>query len=124
LEAAIAAQCRKNPIDFSYPIGYNETMITIRETERFKTWLRNINDRVTQAVINARIRRVSSGNFGDCKPVGDSVSELRIDYGPGFRVYFTRQGQDIIILLCGGDKSTQSRDIAAAKRIAQNIEEA
>jgi putative addiction module killer protein len=97
-------------------------MITIRETEQFKTWLRGLRDRVTQAVINARIRRISSGNFGDSKPVGSGVSELRIDYGPGFRVYFTQRGREIVILLCGGDKSTQSGDIEAAKQIAKNLE--
>jgi putative addiction module killer protein len=97
-------------------------MITIRETEQFKMWLRGLRDRVTQAIINARIRRISGGNFGDSKPVGNGVSELRIDYGPGFRVYFTQRGQEIIILLCGGDKSTQSGDIEAAKQIAKNLE--
>ena len=78
-------------------------------------------DRITQAIINARIRRVSAGNFGDVKPVGNSVSELRIDYGPGYRVYFTKRKQEIIILLCGGDKSTQDRDIEAAKQIASDL---
>jgi putative addiction module killer protein len=97
-------------------------MITIRETEQFKTWVRSLKDRVTQAIINARIRRISVGNFGDSKPVGDGVSELRIDYGPGFRVYFTQWGQEMIVLLCGGDKSTQGRDIETAKQIAQNLE--
>jgi putative addiction module killer protein len=97
-------------------------MITIRETERFKTWIRSLSDRVTQAIINARIRRISAGNFGDSKPVGNGVFELRIDYGPGFRVYFTRRGEEIVILLCGGDKSTQSGDIEIAKQIAQNLE--
>jgi putative addiction module killer protein len=97
-------------------------VITIRETEHFKTWIRGLSDRVTQAIINARIRRISAGNFGDSKPVGGGVSELRIDYGPGFRVYFTRWGEEIVILLCGGDKSTQGRDIETAKQIAQNLE--
>jgi putative addiction module killer protein len=97
-------------------------MITIRETEQFKTWIRGLGDRVTQAIINARIRRISGGNFGNSKPVGGGISELRIDYGPGFRVYFTQRGQEIVILLSGGDKSTQSGDIKAAKQIAQNLE--
>jgi putative addiction module killer protein len=101
---------------------YSIIMITIRETERFKTWIRNLKDRVTQAIINARIRRISGGNFGDCKPIGDNVSELRIDYGPGFRVYFTRRGREIVVLLCGGDKSTQGGDIEAAKQAAKNLE--
>jgi putative addiction module killer protein len=98
-------------------------VITILETERFKAWIRGLSDRITQAIINARIRRISGGNFRDSKPVGGRVSELRIDYGPGFRVYFTRRGQEIVILLCGGDKSTQSRDIETAKQIVQNLEE-
>jgi putative addiction module killer protein len=98
-------------------------MITVRETENFKKWIRSLKDRIAKSVITARIRRISGGNFGDSKPVGESVFELRIDYGPGFRVYFTRQGQKIIILLCGGNKSTQSKDIESAKQIAKNIEE-
>jgi len=98
-------------------------MITVRETENFKKWMRTLKDRIAQSVISARIRRISGGNFGDSRSVGDGVSELRIDYGSGFRVYFTRRGQEIVILLCGGDKSTQNRDIETAKRIAQNIEE-
>ena len=99
-------------------------MITIRETENFKKWIRKLKDQLAQSIINARIRRISGGNFGDTKPVGDNISELRIDYGPGYRVYFKDTGKEIIILLCGGDKSTQKRDIENAKQIAQNIKEA
>ena len=99
-------------------------MITVRETENFKKWVRGLKDRIAQSIITARVRRISAGNFGDVKPSGGDISELRIDYGPGYRVYFTRRGQEIVILLCGGDKSTQSRDIEAAKRIAKNIKEA
>jgi putative addiction module killer protein len=98
-------------------------MITVRETERFKAWIRALKDRKTKQAINAHIRRISMGNFGDNKPVGNGVSELRIDYGPGYRIYFIRQGDAIVILLCGGDKSTQGRDIEAAKEIAANLEE-
>jgi putative addiction module killer protein len=97
-------------------------MIIVRETENFKNWIRSLKDRIAQSIIIARIRRISVGNFGDSKPVGDGIFELRIDYGPGFRVYFTQREQEIIILLCGGDKSTQSRDIETAKWIAKNIE--
>jgi putative addiction module killer protein len=97
-------------------------MIIVRETENFKKWIRSLKDRIAQSIIIARIRRISVGNFGDSKPVGDGISELRIDYGPGFRVYFTQQEQEIVILLCGGDKSTQSKDIEIAKWIAKNIE--
>ena len=98
-------------------------MITVRETNYFKDWIKGLNDKVSQSIINARIRRLSAGNFGDIKSVGDNVFELRIDFGPGFRVYFTRRKQTIVILLCGGDKSGQSSDIETAKHIAQNIEE-
>ncbi|MCL2880233.1 MAG: type II toxin-antitoxin system RelE/ParE family toxin [Treponema sp.] len=98
--------------------------MAIRETENFIKWIRKLKDRTAQALITARIRRISAGNFGDTKPVGNGIYELIIDYGPGYRVYYTQQGQEIIILLCGGDKSTQSRDIETAKRIVQNLEEA
>jgi len=95
--------------------------MTVRETENFKNWIRSLKDRIAQAVINARIRRISAGNFGDVKPVGNNVSELRIDYGPGYRVYFTLRKREIIILLCGGDKSTQERDIAKAVKIEKEL---
>ena len=94
-------------------------MVTIRETDYFKKWIRGLKDQVAQAIITARIRRISGSNFGNVKPVGDNISELRIDYGPGYRVYFQDTGKEIIILLCGGDKSTQSKDIKAAKKIAK-----
>ena len=95
--------------------------MTIHETENFKNWIRGLKDRIAQAIINARIRRISAGNFGDVKPVGNNVSELRVDYGPGYRVYFTRHGKEIVILLCGGDKSTQDKDIETAKQIANSL---
>ena len=98
-------------------------MITVRETENFQNWIRNLKDRIAQSIITARIRRISVGNFGDSKSVGDNVFELRIDYGPGYRVYFIQREQEIVILLCGGDKSTQIRDIETAKRIAKNLQE-
>ena len=98
-------------------------MLSIRETDYFKDWIKGLSDKVSQSVINARIRRLSAGNFGDTKSVGGNVFELRIDFGPGFRVYFTRRKQTIVILLCGGVKSGQVQDIETAKRIAQNIEE-
>ena len=99
-------------------------MIIVRESETFKDWISALKDKIAQSVINARIRRVSAGNFGNTKSVGGNVSELIIDYGPGYRVYFTRKGREIIILLCGGDKSSQSRDIEAAKQMADSLEEA
>ena len=97
------------------------TVIEIRQTDGFNKWIGGLKDRMGQAVITARMRRLSVGNFGDCKPLGNGVFELRIDHGPGYRVYFSRQGREIVILLGGGDKSTQDGDILAAKRIAGKI---
>ena len=98
--------------------------MTLRQTGVFTKWLEKLKDQTAQALITARLRRISAGLFGDCKPIGDGVSELRIDYGPGYRVYFILRGQEIIILLCGGIKTSQARDIEAAKRLAKNLEEA
>lgn len=96
-------------------------MIEIRKTERFATWLDNLNDLRAKARVLVRIERLVSGNPGDVKPVGEGVSEIRIDYGPGYRVYFIQRGSTLIILLAGGDKSSQSRDIKAALHLAQNL---
>lgn len=93
----------------------------IRETDAFRAWLTRLKDRVARATILRRIDRVASGNFGDVKPVGDGVSELRIDHGPGYRVYFARRGETVIVLLCAGDKSSQAKDILRAKALAQEI---
>lgn len=98
-------------------------MIEIRETEVYKKWFGAIKDIKTKSVIDVRIRRVSLGNFGDVEPVGRGISELKIDYGPGFRVYFLNQRNIIVILLCGGEKSTQSKDIKKAQELAQKIKE-
>jgi putative addiction module killer protein len=81
----------------------------------FTEWLRQLNDRQARTRIEARLARVTVGNFGDVEPVGEGVMELRIDWGPGYRVYFARVGQVIVLLLCGGDKRTQQRDINRAK---------
>ena len=97
-------------------------MIEIRETEIFSSWLTALRDNQARARIAVRIRRLAFGNPGDVKPVGEGVSELRIPYGPGYRVYFVQRGNLLIVLLCGGDKSTQDRDIATAKRIAKEIQ--
>ena len=87
----------------------------------FARWLAGVRDRRAVARINARIRRLSLGNPGDVKPVGEGVSELRIDYGPGYRVYFVQRGPDLILLLAGGDKRSQDRDIAAALALARAL---
>jgi len=97
--------------------------VEIRQTTRFETWLSRLRDERAVARINIRIRRLSLGNPGDVKSVGSGVSELRIDYGPGYRVYYMQQGGMLIILLCGGDKRSQDRDVAVAKSLAAELKE-
>ncbi len=96
-------------------------MIEIVQTEEYVRWFAKLKDRTARARIDIRIRRMSLGNFGDVEAVGAGVSELRIPYGPGYRVYFTRKENQLVILLIGGDKSTQVKDIEKAKQLAQNI---
>lgn len=96
-------------------------MHIIRQTEEFRHWLDRLRDQRAQVRIAARIRHAEAGNLGDCKPVGGGLSEMRVDIGPGYRLYFTLRGKVVIILLCGGDKSTQPRDIRRAQRIASEI---
>ena len=96
-------------------------MIEIRKTEIFAKWLDGLNDIRARARILARIERLATGNPGDIKSVGEGVSELRIDYGPGYRVYFEKQGQKVVILLAGGDKHTQTKDIKTAIRLSRNL---
>ena len=98
-------------------------MIEIRKTERFARWLDKVRDERGRARILARIERLAGGNPGDVRRIREGVSEMRIDYGPGYRVYFKRRGQELIILLAGGDKSTQAKDIEAALRLARNLTE-
>lgn len=96
-------------------------MIEIRKTDTFAKWLDGLNDIRAHARVLARIERLAGGNPGDVKPVGEGVLELRIDYGPGYRVYYKKQGRSLIILLAGGDKRTQSRNIKTALRLARNL---
>jgi putative addiction module killer protein len=96
-------------------------MIEIRKTEIFAKWIDGLHDIRARARILARIERLAAGNPGDVKPVGEGVSELRINYGPGYRVYYKKQGQKVVVLLAGGDKSTQARDIKAALRLSRNL---
>ena len=98
-------------------------MIEIRKTAHFALWLDDLRDLRARARVQARIERLAAGNPGDVEPVGEGVSELRISYGPGYRVYFRKRGQELIILLAGGDKSTQANDIKAALRLARNLSE-
>ncbi len=96
--------------------------VEIRQTEIYGKWFDGLRDRQARARIDARIRRLSLGNPGDVKPVGKGVSELRIDSGPGYRVYYMQQGTQLVILLAGGDKDSQVRDVEKAHRLAQDIE--
>jgi putative addiction module killer protein len=97
-------------------------MIEVRQTKIFMEWRAGLRDNVARKRIGARIDRLSFGNFGDVKPVGEGVSELRLDFGPGYRIYFVQRGDVLVILLCGGDKSSQGRDIAKAKQMAQELD--
>ena len=96
-------------------------MLEIRKTEKYARWLNGLRDIKARARIQARVERLAAGNAGDVKPVGEGVSELRIDYGPGYRVYFTKRGRELVILLAGGDKNTQAGDIKTALRLACNL---
>lgn len=96
-------------------------MIEIRQTDAYSRWFNDLRDRQARARINVRIRRLSLGNPGDVKPVGEGVSEMRIDYGPGYRVYFAQSSQTLVILLAGGDKRTQSEDIKTALKLAREL---
>ena len=98
-------------------------MLTIRRTEEFLRWLRQLRDGATRARLLARLRKASLGNLGDVAPVGDGVSEMREHFGPGWRMYFVQRGDTLIVMLGGGDKSTQVRDIAAARRLALSLED-
>lgn len=96
-------------------------MYSILTTEQFDTWFEDLRDRKAKTLVQVRIDRMENGNFGDCQPVGNGVSELRIHYGAGYRVYFKRSGLEIIVLLVGGDKSSQSKDIKTAITLANEL---
>ena len=96
-------------------------MMEIRKTEVYAKWLDGLPDIQARARILARVERLAAGNPGDAKPVGEGVSELRIDYGPGYRVYYKQHGQAVLFLLAGGDKRTQAKDIETALRLSQNL---
>jgi putative addiction module killer protein len=102
-------------------MGYSLSMIEIRKTEAYAKWIDGLRDIRARARILARVERLAMGNLGDAKPVGEGVSELRINCGPGYRVYYTQRGRELVILLAGGDKSTQARDIKTALRLARNL---
>ena len=96
-------------------------MNAIQQTQVFADWLDGLADKVGQALIAQRISAAEAGNFGDCEPVGDGIGEMRIHFGPGYRVYFMRDGYVVYLLLCGGDKSSQKADIARAKEMAARL---
>jgi len=96
-------------------------MVEVRRTKVFATWLAELRDRNARVRVQARIDRLSVGNPGNVRPVGEGISEMRIDYGPGYRVYFIQRGDVCVVLLCGGDKSTQKGDIARAKAMARLV---
>jgi len=98
-------------------------MPVVRETGEFSNWLNNLRDNIAKAKILVRIQRLANGNPGDVKPVGDGISELRIHHGAGYRAYFVQRGEELVFLLCGGDKDSQEADIAQAKKIASELEE-
>ena len=98
-------------------------MIEVRMTPTFRDWLRGLRDRQARVRVQARIRRIADGNPGQYRNLGNGVSEMKIDYGPGYRLYYTQRANVLVILLCGGDKSTQVQDIAAAERLANESEE-
>jgi len=106
-----------------YPIWYNYRMKAVFTTKVFDEWFEALRDKQAARRIQARIDRAEEGNFGDCKSVGEGVSEMRIHFGPGYRVYFAQRGLEIVILLAGGDKSTQDNDIRIALGLAQQLKE-
>lgn len=110
-----------NSIDEHQNVPYKGQAIEILKTDAFGAWLNGLRDRKARLRIDDRIRRVSDGNLGDTKSVGDDVHELRLAFGPGYRIYFMWRGSVLIILLHGGDKSSQARDIAKAKQLAKEI---
>lgn len=98
-------------------------MVEVRQTAAFKSWMQNLSDREAAKRIADRILRLHGGLFGDAAPAGEGVSELRIHFGPGYRVYFVQHGKVLIVLLCGGNKKTQTKDIASAKAMARELKE-
>jgi putative addiction module killer protein len=106
---------------FPYLSGYTTPVLEVRQTAVYVRWFAGLRDRQARLRIASRIRRLALGNPGDVKPVGEGVSELRIDYGPGYRVYLVQRGQALVILLAGGDKRTQSADIDNALALARDL---
>jgi putative addiction module killer protein len=112
---------RGGSIEIFPSVNYSSHMVEVLQTEEFEAWLEGLRDRKARMAIAKRILRVQSGLLGDVEPVGDGISEMRIHYGPGYRLYFTKRQSVLIILLCGGNKSSQVRDIARAKQLAKEV---
>ena len=96
-------------------------MISVIASDSFASWLDGLKDRKTRARILDRLDRLAGGNFGDCAPVGKGVAKLRLHFGPGYRIYYLRQGDIIVVLLCGGDKASQAKDIKRAQKMAEEL---
>lgn len=111
-------------VDKSPNVLYEGHVFQIRETIEFAKWFEALRDRRASAKIVDRIRRAGDGNFGDVKHAGAGLSEMRIDHGPGYRVYFSQRGNELVVLLCGGDKRTQDRDIKHAKQLKSELDRA
>lgn len=109
-------------IDKAAPVSYKGQAFQLEETKIFSDWLGSLRDRRARARIVGRLKRASNGNFGDHKSLKDGVFEMRVDVGPGYRVYYFRRGKQLVLLLCGGDKRTQHADVAEAKRLKAEIE--
>ena len=111
-----------DPVDIAANVLYIGQAFQMEETSVFAKWLGSVRDRKAKTKIADRLKRASNGNFGDYRSVQGGVFELRVDYGPGYRVYFFQRGKELVILLCGGDKRTQDADVAHAKRLKAEIE--
>ena len=118
---SVPAENGCSPLASRYPVAYNRVMVEIRQTEVYARWFRRLRDREARVRIDSRIRRLSLGNPADVRPVGEGVSEIRIDYGPGYRVYFVQRGEALVVLLAGGDKDSQDRDIRRALELARGL---
>lgn len=116
-----ANTCRLKPLDILYPYGYRDGMFTVRQTEAFVAWLDALKDKRAQVRIAARLRQAEAGSLGDWQPIEGEVSEMRVHYGPGYRLYFVRRGRVIVVMLNAGDKSTQKRDIRHALKLASEL---
>lgn len=116
-------QCAGPPLTKKWLCSVYATEPDIKRTDEFSSWLRNLRDIRARAKVLARIARLSLGNPGDVALVGDGISEMRIHYGPGYRVYYVQRGEEIVVLLCGGDKGSQASDIRAAKKLASELED-